>query len=142
MKTRYIRALSIVGALLFVAVTAQAEGLLVSANIPFKFEVDNMTLPAGTYTIARVGPAQGSYEIRGAEAGASCFFYAVGAEPKAGKDKEWTLAFHQVGDRYFLEDVWLGSSETGLALPKSKDEREAIALGKSDSRIEIAEAGH
>jgi hypothetical protein len=142
MRTRLLSLLSFLGAMVLVTVPAHTEELLVSANIPFKFEVRDITLPAGMYTIERVGSTNGSYAIRGAEGTASTFFHAVGAEPKIGKDKEWTFVFHQVGDKYFLENVWLGSSETGLALPKSKDEREALALGKSESKIEIAEAGH
>ena len=141
MRTNILRVLGIAGSLMLMAVIAHADPVVAEANIPFDFEVGSAVLPAGVYTIEREQPPMGAYLIQSIGGGHACFFSANSALPKTGKDPEWTFVFDKVGDKYFLRHVWLGSSSTGLELPKSKHEREFIAMGRVESIIEIAETG-
>ncbi len=142
MRTRLLRLLAALSALLFVAVMAHAEDVLAGAKIPFSFEVGKTTLPAGTYVIEKIGPPGLAYLIKSTDGTQACFFSAVGAEPKNSESTEWKLVFDRVGNENFLRDVWLGPEENGLVLSKSKHESEVLAMGNIESRIEIAEAGH
>jgi hypothetical protein len=138
MRTRLQSVLSVLGTLLFVATTAHAGEALALAKIPFAFEVGSNSLPAGEYTVERMGSVSGTYAIRNEDGTNSIFFHAFTAEPRFGKDKDWTLVFDRLGEKNFLKNVWLGFSEEGLALPESKHERELLTMGKGESRTEIA----
>lgn len=138
MRTRLRSVLGVLGALLFVAMTAHAEEVLALAKIPFAFEVGSNSLPAGEYTVERMGSVSGTYALRSEDGTNAIFFHAFTAEPRFGKDKDWTFVFDRLGQKNFLKNVWLGFSEEGLALPESKHERELLTMGKGESRTEIA----
>jgi hypothetical protein len=102
---------------------AQAEPRII-ANIPFAFIAGNKTLPAGEYTIDRPNTNEPDLLlIRGAEKRVALFLNAQNLE--AGQTPNKTeLVFNEIGDRYFLSQVWVAGEETGREIPKPRAERE------------------
>jgi hypothetical protein len=93
-------------------VYAQAEPRII-ANIPFAFIAGNKTLPAGEYTIL----------IRSADRHVAFFLNANNVEAKQTPNKT-ELVFNEIGDKYFLSQIWMAGEETGREIPKPRAERE------------------
>jgi hypothetical protein len=118
-----------VGAALVLAVatiTAGAHGLtpIMTANIPFDFQIRDHQLPAGRYTVESFNP--GALIIRGQENGKGVFFTIYGGKSDP-KDRTARLVFRRYGDRYFLGSLWDGTSMTSMELGKSSAERKVQA---------------
>jgi hypothetical protein len=96
---KYLALYLAIGAILGIAVKANAEDLKV--NVPFDFHVNGKTLPAAAYVIRDGLPDSKSallFVTRGTGALAVVNQFdssAVGNE----------LVFHKIGDEYFLSDV-------------------------------------
>lgn len=91
--------LSIMGVALCALATANAQELKVA--VPFDFVVNGSTLPAATYTIKESLP----FSDKGLEFvgdGGGVFATASDVDTYVSGAK---LAFHRVGDQYFLSDV-------------------------------------
>jgi hypothetical protein len=88
-----------VGVVLGGLATANAQELKVA--VPFDFVVNGATLPAATYSIRESLPFSNSgLEFIGDRTG--IFATAVDVDTTAPGAK---LAFHRIGDQYFLSDV-------------------------------------
>jgi hypothetical protein len=59
MNKNFVRPLILTAAALALGVAANAQGPMV-ANVPFSFTVNGKTLPAGSYTVGRLGLANAS----------------------------------------------------------------------------------
>jgi hypothetical protein len=58
---------------------------------------------------------------------------------KSDAREKASLIFHQYGDSYFLSEVWTGADEYGLALPKSRAERDRNEVAKVETkRVTVA----
>jgi hypothetical protein len=132
------QALTIVGVLSLLLAAgsafAQMNGPTIQANIPFKFVVDRQALPAGDYTISRLGNSEPALVIRSADGKevkiALC--NRLEALQPAAKTK---LVFRRYGtDRYFLSQVWVAGSDSGRQLPKSAHENE-VAMDFTSSDV-------
>jgi hypothetical protein len=103
---------------------AQAQSVLLKAEIPFDFAVGNARLPAGAYEVKTA--TQGALVIQSQDRRSSAFAMtmAVNARktPEVGK-----LVFNRYGNQYFLSKIWAPSSSVGRELSKSRLEREVAA---------------
>jgi hypothetical protein len=122
---RQVLALVGVLSLLVAAGAAFAQSGEIRANVPFKFLVNNTTLPAGEYTLSTIGGGHEVVLIRGSE---KTIMAANANGVQAGKPSDRTkLVFRCYGDRYFLSEIWVEGHERGRQLPKSRVESE-VAL--------------
>ncbi|HTV53288.1 MAG TPA: hypothetical protein VMI06_00060 [Terriglobia bacterium] len=99
---------------------AHAQDQMLTAYIPFAFEAGTSTLPAGVYTLERLGESQHSWVIRNDWDNAAVFALP-GAEGTSLAGDSSELLFHRYGDRYFLSQIrCLGET---YEMPSSKAER-------------------
>ena len=131
------QALTIVGVLSLLLAAgsafAQMNGPTIHANIPFKFVVDRQALPAGDYTISRLGNGQTALVIRSAD-GKDVKVALCNSRETLKPAEKTKLIFRRYGtDRYFLSQVWVAGSDSGRQLPKSAHESEvAMDFNSSD----------
>lgn len=123
------------------AVTVQAQAAnQMKANIPFRFVIGNQTLPAGEYTVRYVNQDSGKTALlfRSMDGKTNRIVNMNTTEGTAGELKA-SLVFNQYGDQYFLSEVWTGSDQYGLSLPKSRAERQQGELSKLEAkRVTVA----
>ena len=102
------------------ALSAQSYDL--SANIPFTFQVGDMSFTPGKYEVRN--SANSVPTLRSAETGHAIF--VTGAFASLGTGRETKLVFRCYGgDKCFLGEIW-PSSSSGSLVPKSKAEKELI----------------
>ena len=92
--------------------TAMAQETL-AVKVPFSFQVNGRTLPAGNYTITRDNAASSVFMIRGDKGGAF-----VATVPAAGHDpsgNQPSLTFVRQETQYKLQTIW-ESTNDGLTL--------------------------
>ena len=97
----------------------QAQQTILTANVPFAFNVGDKQLPAAAYAVREMGRAT---LIQSKD----CKESALGIYNYAGPSKadETKLVFKRVGDHYFLAQIWTSVRGQGLAVPQSKLEKE------------------
>ncbi len=139
MKTRVIALVGLVASILLIASVAMAEDGIAKANVPFSFAIGNKTLPAGNYEIFKMDVPMPVYCLRSLDGPQAIFFWAEHRDPRNNGDSQFVWVFDHVGDTNFLSTIWLGSGENGLQLQKSKHERELMAMGETQSTIQVAE---
>jgi hypothetical protein len=104
-------------------VYAQAEPRII-ANIPFAFIAGNKTLPAGEYTIDRPNSNEPDLLlIRSADKHVAFFLNANNVQARQTPNKT-ELVFNEIGNKYFLSQVWMAGDDTGREIPKARAERE------------------
>jgi len=113
---------------------AQAQELVV--NIPFDFVADNMTLPAGEYSITVTAPEQTLLLTNRKDAAASGFMNTH-AVVKTQIQTESKMIFNRYGDRYFLSEVWTAGNSRGRQLLKSAREKEMAQIAKSETQGQV-----
>jgi len=119
MKRNLIGILSLVlMSLLLNAPGAYAQSFA-KANVPFAFTVGSAQLPAGTYEV-KVGDSC-AITIRNGLTSATAVSIARREYPRKTNAK---LVFHQVGNQYFLAEIWRSSETEGMVVPTSKREKE------------------
>ena len=100
----------------------QAQQTIMSANVPFAFNIGDKSLPAGTYAVREMDRAT---LIQSKDAKDSVLGIYNYAGPS--KAEETKLVFNKVGDHYFLAQIWTSARGQGLAVPESKLEKEMRA---------------
>ena len=110
-----------IATVLFLGVTglsAQSIHYAVRATVPFSFSVNGTTMPAGDYLITEFN--EKVIRIQGEENGKSTLALtdAVGG----GNPVDPKLVFRQYDGRYFLAQVYMNYSATGMGLSKSAEE--------------------
>ena len=91
------------------------------ADIPFEFNVDYKTMPAGQYSLQTVATAGDALLIQSADGKNSALRPSAVTE-RSQKNATARLVFHRYGQRYFLAEVWSGGDKVGRQLMKSRDE--------------------
>jgi hypothetical protein len=112
-------ALALVSAMSVVSARAQDRQIL--AHIPFAFKVGSSTLPAGDYSLERLGQAQYVWLVRNDHFQAAVLAQAS-IDGTNMEENSAVLVFHHYGDAYFLSQIQY-PGET-YALPASKAEQE------------------
>jgi hypothetical protein len=127
----------VLGTFVLLASPAKAE---VRITIPFDFSVGKVSLPSGTYSVARTGGASSLLELRNKQGkgNAVAAINSVQSSREAVSDKD-KLVFHRYGSRYFLAQFWIQGSSVGFELPKSKAERQ-ISKRLPEPKTEILRA--
>jgi hypothetical protein len=134
MKKSYLTAMLTLTCLLGLGISAHAQDTEgVRVNVPFKFAAGGATLPAGTYTVARISPVTSQIlSIRSLHNGAM-FLPIVFDGAATGQAK---LDFEHVGDKYFLTGVetpagvyTIGPPRAMVALAQTKDQGTVSSSG-------------
>ena len=139
MKRQIANLLGVFG-LLLVAACANAQSVNVRANVPFDFVVDNVTLPAGAYSIQSINDGIGSPTllVRGSDNQVMRLVGSNAAEHFKSAEKSHLL-FHRYGDTYFLAQIWMEGDKYGRELRKTRREAEiATNLHSSEDVIVLA----
>jgi len=98
-------------AVLFFVASAHAEsGQRMTANIPFEFNVGDISFPAGQYEFIRTD--DDIYQIRDAD-GRSLFALAATSIQANGVPDKSTLKFATVDGRHVLVQIWNERSDIG-----------------------------
>jgi len=131
----------IVAIALFLAVsfitarTAMAQNHAVEVNVPFSFTVNDVTLPAGKYTIASElsDPAtlifrDRMHTIRAID---------MGLNDPTGLGEASGLVFHHYGDLYFLSKIRFAPAAKAVLLPPTKAEQHAQKHSRKEGEIQI-----
>src|SRR4029079_16032831 len=98
-------------------------------NVPFDYNVGNVIMKAGDYSVQRAGGTENALLIRGN--GSSAFTLSGSVSGKAGSTTK--LVFNKYGDQYFLAQVWMQGEETGAQLPRTSTENELMSKASRDS---------
>ena len=100
----------------------QAQQTILTAKVPFAFNIGDKQLPAGAYAVREMDRATLIQSQDGENS-------VLGIYNDAGPSKadETKLVFHKVGDHYFLAQIWTSARGQGLAVPQSKLEKEMLA---------------
>ncbi len=138
MKRRVSLMAIMLGSFLFSAALAQAE---VRFNVPFDFTVGKVTLPAGSYSVSRIGTIQTHVSLKNRDGNEGAFEQINSVQLNPGQMSDATkLVFHRYGDQYFLAEFWNLGSTTGYEFRRSKAERE-IARSVAQPKTETVTAG-
>jgi hypothetical protein len=110
--------------LLVLAAQAQTSSApRLTATIPFEFNARDQVWPAGEYTVTCLNPASPNRVLRlSGKDGRSIVMQTtntIGDTRDNGR-----LVFHRYGDKYFLSQAWLPADDNGLAIRKSRSEKE------------------
>jgi hypothetical protein len=106
----------------------QAQQTIMSANVPFAFNIGDKQLPAGAFAVREMDRATLIQSKDGENRVLGIYNYAG-----PSKADETKLVFHKVGDHYFLAQIWTSARGQGLAVPESKVEKE-LRASNSGSR--------
>ena len=109
--------------LLVGSVQAQLPGSEIRASIPFDFTVRGVTLPAGEYTITRIGDEPASLLMRNINNKHEHVVFDTDPKDVRRLPRRNVLVFNRYGDSYFLEEVVTAGEETGRELEPSHAER-------------------
>ena len=95
------------------------------ASVPFEFSVGNSTFPAGEYVVNCANPSSAARVLRitSKDGGRSVVIQATDTIGKLQDNAR--LVFHRYGDQYFLAQAWMAADNTGLAVRKSRGEKES-----------------
>ena len=118
------RTFAMLGVLALLAASSAFGQQNLRVDIPFEFHFADVVMPAGQYVVdteARNIHNLLSFDCDACRVHAVAIPYAVG-----GRDvsSEGRLIFNKYGDTYFLAEVWVPGRIQGMALSKSKTERE------------------
>src|ERR1017187_1774020 len=107
---------------------AQSSQML-TADIPFAFQVNNQQFPAGKYHVKAEG-GHAAVLVQGIDNKRAAF--SISNHIQRGKTREVpSLVFKRYDDRNFLSQIWMPGT-SGRGLPTSRAERElALRLAKS-----------
>jgi hypothetical protein len=97
----------------------KAEENLAVAKIPFDFQVNETSLPAGTYTVIMDSNVT-TLRLRNNDTGKSIL---VMPPARDSRESEPRLSFHHYGDHYFLSGIYADGNR-GYTLKKGSLERE------------------
>jgi hypothetical protein len=123
----------IVGAIALVAlapfsVTASAEEM--TCRVPFSFNVNGRTLPAGHYNVAN---NNGMLMVRGERDGA--ILLGIPAERRIDKSSGGSLVFLKTGTHYDLSEIWSPGGDRRILRP-SRRQLEERARATDDTPVE------
>jgi hypothetical protein len=120
------------------SVYAQSPDGEIDVNIPFKFTVENTTLPPGQYTVRRVfSDDPQALTIQSANHRVTVDFLTNSAETEQTPNKTYLL-FNEVGSRYFLSQIWTQGENIGSQLSPSRAELRLEKLAAKQGTRSVA----
>ena len=121
--------------LLAAPLVAAAQSQRIVTQVPFKFTVGTVEMPAGEYIVQLAGET-GVLTVANPDAKRSVFVLTVANLGK--KSPGAAVVFHRYGDRYFLAELRIGSSGTVYTLQPTKLEKEFRARNLPTEDILLA----
>jgi hypothetical protein len=119
---RLIGFLSVATLAVVLAAPLGAQTFRVTGSVPVEFMVGGRSMPAGDYTVARVG---GTDAIKVSDGNTSALSWASNASlGPMERTGQTLLIFHRYGDQYFLSRIVDGSRDACVELPPSRNEKE------------------
>jgi len=120
-----------IAALMFLFVpllaTAQLKGHeRIVAQVPFKFMVGDVTVPAGQISVQLANEKVGVLSVENRDAGQSVFAFTAFSEAKANANAP-EFVFRRYGDNWFLAGLKIDGSRTVYEFRESKLEKELRA---------------
>lgn len=112
------------------AVGQSSQGSTI-ADIPFAFTVANLTLPPGRYTVTRWN--EKAFRIVNSQNQGK---FALNDRIEGRAPERSKMVFHRYGNAYFLSEIWVAGSRTGVVVFRSRSEKE---LAGKRTEMEIAE---
>lgn len=128
MKKYFVIALVACVALVTLAATPAHAQSLIRVDVPFSFSASSELLPAGEYTINRIGfhSALTLYsDQRGVE-----MILPLTVESRSDFEVP-KLVFHRYGDEYFLAEIWTTNDTAVRTLAAHPRERQLAKTGVS-----------
>jgi hypothetical protein len=116
--------------------SAQSSEPVAKANIPFAFQTQTQSLPAGEYLV--IEESDHLLRLQGHKVGG---FVVTHDATKSKAPARGSLVFDRLGDSYYLRQVWTAGNKTGQECTKGRAERRSMMQAKNDqssSTIEIA----
>jgi hypothetical protein len=111
---------------------------LLTATIPFAFTVQNIDLPAGTYTIS-VLPPYNMIRVQSATGNSVALTNTLAS--RSAESKPAKLIFRRIGGRYFLAQVWEQGSQLHRDVPSGQLARDLARKDRVQSTTILASAG-
>jgi len=115
--------------LLFVPLIAAAQLApteRIVTQVPFKFAVGDVAMPAGEVTVQLADEKGWVLTVSNRDAKKAIFALAAATAAKKAAP-ESALVFHKYGDRYFLVAMMIGDSRAVYEFRQSKLEKELLA---------------
>ncbi len=102
---------------------------LFKGNVPFEFCAGHGVLPAGEYSIGRIGWSDQSMAL---SSGVRWVEIMTPLTTESRTDFETPkLVFHRYGNEYFLAEMWTGADNTVRTFPVHPRERQLAKAGLS-----------
>jgi hypothetical protein len=114
---------------------AHAQGRTVRASIPFDFVVQDKTYPAGEYDIVRANPEVLLIESRDQ---GKALFVVSGLCSSLVPSQDTKLLFHQIGDTYFLYQIWTSGAKDGREIRHSHAETQMALSHAKKASVMVA----
>jgi hypothetical protein len=120
MKGKFAAILILLVGVLALCTVTKAEGRdAIKLTVPFEFVVDGETLPAGTYTLSRLGDDKfGGLILRNETTRTSIFVHPIETE-NAPSDKP-QVSFERVGEQHFLSEIQTSHDVYEIAVGRSE----------------------
>jgi hypothetical protein len=112
---------------------ALAQDVAVHVDVPFSFNVNTTTLPAGKYTIFADLDQPAVLTIRDQTNAIVAVNLAI--NDPSGSGKAGRLVFNHYGDQYFLNEIRFKSASQGVVFPVSRLEKRAEKLSHKERRF-------
>jgi hypothetical protein len=113
--------------------SASAQSTIAKVDIPFAFQTETQTLPAGTYRIDR----ESQHLIRLEGPGQTSGFVLMHDATKTKASDHGTLVFDRYGDKYFLRQIWTSGNPDGLECSKSHAEKVALVAQSKQTATSV-----
>lgn len=128
--------LTIVLSLLLVAGSAFAQTISLKADIPFKFVVNDKTMPAGQYSLASLNSLDDRNLVLASADNKQHMLINANSAASLQPSQQTRLIFEKYGDRYFLSQIWVAGNDAGHALRQSKREKE-VAMDYQPEQVVV-----
>lgn len=124
-------AIALVACVAFVtlAATPSHAQALIKADVPFEFSAGYGVLPAGEYTVQRIGTSMSALLISSGQRGIEM---VMPITTNLRTDFETPkLVFHRYGNEYFLAEIWTSNDNAVRKLAGHPRERQLAKAGLS-----------
>src|SRR5277367_5969332 len=113
--------------------SASAQTTIAKVTIPFDFQTNSQTLPAGTYRVERESAnlilLQGSGNTSG--------YVIMHAASRTKAPDHGLLSFDRAGGKYYLRQIWTAGNSTGLECLKSHAEKATLVAVNEEAATTV-----
>ena len=135
MKKAILATFSAIGLTVILVATTQAQTVKMAANIPFNFNVGNVVMNSGKYTVKVVG--DGVLIIQSEDSRKIAMTFSNAMTPARNLRDKGQFSFNLYGNQYFLSSVSWPTGQS-RSLPQSNTEILAAKSQENQHRVAIA----